>query len=62
MDEGVEAMTLTWCLRTEVRNEVLQWCGMPLELWNDLAIVHKMAVTTEYYNDVDYVPPKETQR
>ena len=55
-------MTLTWCLRTEVRNEVLEWCDMPLEVWNSLALIHMMAVTTEYYNDVDYVPPKETQR
>lgn len=55
-------MTITWCLRTEMRDEVLRWCGMPLEFWNSLAIVHQMAVTTEYYKDVDYVPEEETRR
>lgn len=55
-------MSLTWCLRPDVREEVLRWCKMPVEVWKSLAIVHKMAVTTEYYKDVDYVPEKETGR
>lgn len=55
-------MVMTWCLRTELRDEILEWCKMPLEVWNSLAIVHRIAVTTEYYTDVDPIPRKETAR
>lgn len=42
-------MTVSWCLPTQVRDEMLQWCDMPLELYNSLAIVHQAAVHNEWY-------------
>ena len=55
-------MIMTWCLPDTVRNEILEWCEMPLEVWNSLALIHMMAVTTEYYTDVDPIPNEETSR
>ena len=45
-------MTIMWVLPVEAREELLQWCSMPLELYQSLAIVHQMAVVEEWHKEV----------
>lgn len=55
-------MTVSWCLPTQVRDEMLHWCRMPVELYESLAIVHQMAVVEEWHKDVDRVHKEEAGR
>lgn len=53
------SMYMCWCLSDSKRQKVLDWCSMPVELYESLAIVHKMAVVEEWLNDTEWNPKED---
>lgn len=42
---------ITWTIPNVIRDELLKWCDMPLDVWNDLCIPHQINVLDEYHKD-----------